>query len=307
MRVRTIAVASLLGMSAWAAAQDVADDSRQSIGREAYVLLSSFYDYDRDIPLEERTAGKFEIPGATVEKVVFRSRDSHVVAFLAVPKGGSKPYPCVLALHGLGLDKMSWWEDDNDLSGGNLTKALLDAGIAVLTPDAQYHGERSHSNDYEFTHTLRLNGREFRFRDMLIQSVVDCRRAIDFLATRSDIDESKIGVIGYSLGGIETFALTALDKRVKVAVACVTPIGYLDRMKFSPAVLPQTFAHEVKDRPFLMLMGRDDDMSATEADARRVYELIPGSSKKLMFFDSGHVLPIEYVSHAVKWLADGLQ
>jgi dipeptidyl aminopeptidase/acylaminoacyl peptidase len=201
MRVRTITAAFLFGMPAWAAAQDVVGSSRPSMGREAYELFSSFYDYDRDIPLEARIGGRFEIPGATVEKVVFRSRDSDVVAFLATPKEGAKPYPCVLALHGLGLDKMSWWEDDNDLSGGNLTKALLGAGIAVLTPDAQYHGERSHSNDYEFTHSLRMSGREFRFRDMLIQSVVDCRRAIDYLATRSNIDESKIGVIGYSLGG----------------------------------------------------------------------------------------------------------
>jgi predicted esterase len=87
----------------------------------------------------------------------------------------------------------------------------------------------------------------------------------------------------------------------------VTPISYLDHMKFNPAILPQTFAREVRDRPFLMLMGRNDNLSATEADARRVYELIPGSNKELVFLDSGHVLPVEYVSRAVKWLADGLQ
>lgn len=307
MRLHTVATAFVLGMQTWAAAQDPSKGAKPPLGTEAYKLLTSFYDYDRDTPLEARIVGKFERPEAAFDKIVFRSLDSQVVAYLAIPKLDSPPYPCVLALHGLGLDKMSWWEDDNDVSGGNLTKTLLRAGIAVLTPDAQYHGERTHSNGYEFTVPLGLQkGREFRFRGMLIQSIVDCRRAIDYLETRSDIDESRIGVLGYSLGAMETFALTALDTRVKVAVACVPPIGHLDRMGFSPSILPQTFAHELKDRPFLMLMGRQDPFS-TEAEARRIHELIPASNKKLMFFDSGHVLPVEYVSHAAKWLQDGLQ
>ena len=306
MRLHTIATALVLGMQSWATAQGDSEGAKPPLGKEAYKLLTSFYDYDRDVPLEARIVGKFERPEGAFAKIVFRSLDSQVVAFLAIPKVGSPPYPCVLVLHGLGEDKMSWWEDDNDLSGGNLTKTLLRAGIAVLTPDAQYHGERTQSNGYEFTVPLGLRkGREFRFRDMLVQSVVDCRRGIDYLATRSDIDESQIGVLGYSLGAIETFALTALDTRVKVAVACVPPIGHLDRMGFSPSILPQTFARELKDRPLLMLMGRQDP-SSTEAEARRIHDLIPASNKKIMFLDSGHVLPVEYVSHAAKWLQDGL-
>ena len=307
MRLSIISAVSLLGMQTWAVAQEASKSVKPPLGKEAYSLLTSFYDYDRDIPLEARVVGKFERPNGAFEKIVFRSRDSQVVAFLAIPKVGSPPYPCVLALHGLGLDKMSWWEDDSEQSGGRLTKTLLRAGIAVLTPDAQYHGERTQSNGYEFPHLLGLQkGREFRFRDMLIQSIVDCRRAIDYLETRSDIDKSQIGVIGYSQGAMETFALTALDTRVKVAVACVAPIGHLDRMGFSPSILPQTFAHKLKDRPFLMIMGRQDEFS-TEVEAKRIHDLILGSNKKLMFLDSGHVLPVEYVSHAAKWLQDGLQ
>lgn len=135
MRTGTVAAAFVLCMQTWVAAQDTEEQATPPLGPEAYKLLASFYEYDRDIPLEVRIGGRFETPDAAVEKIVFRSRDSRVPAFLAIPKTASPPYPCVLALHGLGPDKMNWWEDDNDLSGGNLTKALLRKGIAVLTPD----------------------------------------------------------------------------------------------------------------------------------------------------------------------------
>ena len=111
-----------------------------------------------------------------------------------------------------------------------MTKALLAAGIAVFTPDAQYHGERISSNGFESPVAMIMNKRVERIRDMTVQSVIDCRRAIDYLETRPEINKSRIGVTGHSLGGIETFALTALDSRITVAVACVVPVGNLDKM-----------------------------------------------------------------------------
>lgn len=300
----------LLLCIAWGcvAATAPAEPPAQTLGDEAYELLRTFYDYDRSEALDARIVLQFDRGNALVEKVVFRSRDTSVAAFLARPKKPKAPHACVLLLHGLGLDKMDWWEDDNDLHGGNLTKALFDAGIAVLTPDAQYHGERSHYNRYDFPVALGFEaGKGNRFRDMIVQSVVDCRRAIDYLETRDDIDHAKIGVLGYSLGGIETFALTALDPRIQASVACVTPAGHLDRMGFTSAVLPRTFAARVGDRPFLMLMGRRDHDSCGEAQAKRLFDRIGGSKKKLVWYESGHILPESYVLEAKAWLAEALQ
>lgn len=58
---------------------------------------------------------------------------------------------------------------------------------------------------------------------MIVQSVIEYRRAIDYLETRSEIDTDKIGLIGYSIGGVMTFILTGIDSRIDVSVACVTP------------------------------------------------------------------------------------
>ena len=103
----------------------------------------------------------------------------------------------------------------------------------------------------------------------------DCRRAIDYQETRGDIDKSHIGVIGHSLGGIETFALTALDSRIRVVVACVTPVGALDRMG-DPVRAPRNFARALNGRPSLMQMGRNDPF-CNEAQAQGLFDIIPGS------------------------------
>jgi dienelactone hydrolase len=290
--------------SAGVTAQDTSGPAAQSpsgaLGDEAYRLLKRFYDYDRGMPLEARVVGMEDFPGHTREKVVFRVRDSSVVAYLGIPKSGSPPYPCVLALHGATGDKADWWKQDGYTRGGRLTKALLDAGIAVFTPDARHHGERASDSVLETPAVMILErGWSSRARDMVVETIIEDRRALDYLETRPEIDATRIGVIGYSMGGIETFALTVLDSRVKVAVACVTP-EWPD-----PALSPQGFAGALRDRPFLMQMARHDQF-CTMTHAQRLYDLIPSLQKELILYDSDHRLPDEYIPKAAAWLLDGL-
>ncbi len=287
-------------------AQNLSDMAKRPLGEEAYQLLTSFYEYDRDIPLEAKVAESRELPDCVREKIVFRVGDSWVTAYLGIPKTGLPPYPCVLVLHGITGDKDGWWEDDNYESGGNLTNTLLKAGFAVLSPDAPYHGERTFENRFESPWVMVQQKHMNRFRNLVVQAVIECRRAIDYLETRPEIEAGRIGVVGYSLGGIETFALTALDSRVKSSVACVTPSAFLDQLGAGPGIKPSSFATALNDRPFLMLMGRNDEY-CDSSSAQRLYDVIPGSRKKLVFYESGHSLPVDYVEDAVKWLQDGLQ
>ena len=69
--------------------------------------------------------------------------------YLAIPKTGSPPYPCVLQLHSGGGSKSIFWDTPSRSKEDQLTQGLLAAGYAVLALDAQYHGERIADNDYE--------------------------------------------------------------------------------------------------------------------------------------------------------------
>jgi len=47
-------------------------------------------------------------------------------------------------------------------------------------------------------------------------------RLIDYLETRDDVDPKRIGLIGISKGGMETYLAAAADPRIAVAVPCIS-------------------------------------------------------------------------------------
>ena len=180
-----------------------------------------------------------------------------------------------------------------------MTERLLGAGFAVFAMDSQYHGERAASNDYEspFVFTLERNWLH-RARDMVAQSAVEARRGIDYLETRDDIDTDRIGIVGYSMGGLMTFELAAVEPRIRAAVAAVTPILKQDHS----ALAAHNFAPYVGETRFLMLMGREDSRNYSVEDAHQLHTLLGGPVKELSFYESGHKLPVDWTRAASEWM-----
>jgi dienelactone hydrolase len=59
--------------------------------------------------------------------------------------------------------------------------------------------------------------------------VKDYRRALDYISGRDDVATNRIGLVGYSMGGMDSFYILSVEPRIKMAVACVPPmlsIGY---------------------------------------------------------------------------------
>jgi predicted esterase len=138
-----------------------------------------------------------------------------------------------------------------------------------------------------------------RTREMILQTTIEHRRAIDYLATRREIDADRIGVLGHSMGGMIIFALNACEPRVRASVACVTPLNIWSPKELA-VISPFNFARGVGNRPFLMLMGRSDP-SYSASEAELLLNMIEGRPKELAFYDSGHRLPEEYVARARQW------
>src|SRR5919107_29597 len=52
---------------------------------------------------------------------------------------------------------------------------------------------------------------------------------VDYLLTRADVEQQRIGMMGISMGGIQTWMAASVDKRIKVAV----PIIAIQSFKWS--------------------------------------------------------------------------
>jgi dienelactone hydrolase len=295
--LNTVTILSTLNV---VSAQEKTSFKMDPVSEETFQIILQSYSYDKEMPLDVRVVEKTKMNNCIREKFVFNGvRDSRVPGYLAIPSKGMKPYPCIILLHGFTGNKDEWWQDDSFYGGGLVTKAFLDEGYAVLALDAQYHGERRLNNDYEQPSAILDRGWYSRSVEMIIQSVTEYRRAVDFLETRPEIDMARIGVHGYSMGGMMTFLLTATEPRVKVSVSCVTWNWDNPDKKYS-LIAPYNFARALVNRPFLMMMGRSDKNLPVEA-AERLYSLLKGRSTNLIFYDSGHRLPNEYINESLQW------
>jgi dienelactone hydrolase len=136
-----------------------------------------------------------------------------VPGILMKPANSPGHLPVVIALHGTGGSK------NNMLA---ICRKLAAAGFIAVAIDGRYHGERKTGKgetDYDDAIVRAFHGSgEHPF---YYDTVWDVMRLVDYLSTRDDVDSARIGLIGYSKGGIETYLAAAADPRIAVAVSCI--------------------------------------------------------------------------------------
>jgi dienelactone hydrolase len=131
----------------------------------------------------------------------------------AAVKAGTR-LPVVIILHGTGGKK------EGNLG---LAKTFAGKGFLAVAPDGRYHGERcakgSGTDDYYAA--IAKAYKDGKSHPWLYDTVYDVMRLIDYLQTRADVDPRRIGLIGFSKGGMETYLASAADERIAVSVPCI--------------------------------------------------------------------------------------
>ena len=122
--------------------------------------------------------------------------------------------PVVIAMHGTGGSKQ------NMLA---LCRKLATNGFVAVAIDARHHGERIRSGKgtEEYNAAIARAWRDGREHPFYYDTVWDVMRLVDYLKTRRDVDAKRIGLIGISKGGIETYLAAAADRRIAVAVPVI--------------------------------------------------------------------------------------
>ena len=140
----------------------------------------------------------------------------------------TQKHPALLVLHGAG-GAASYWMS-------RFAPTLREAGVAIYAPHYFEKTRTQHA-----TTSMILDGRHFA---AWLSAVHD---AVSYVAQRTVVDPSRIGVVGISLGGYLAVALGIEDKRMRavVEVSGGVPLGWEDRM--TSGMPPTLVLHGEKD------------------------------------------------------------
>ena len=183
-------------------------------------------------PLAPRVTGVLARDDWRVEKVLFESRPKFFVTgalFLPDPARRPPPYPGVLIPCGH-ADNAKAYETYQTMAA-----ALARHGMAAFVFDPIDQGERFQLLDTAgkpviggtTAHTMTDVGCVLLGSSVARFEIWDGMRALDYLASRPEVDPERLGITGNSGGGTQSSYLMALDERIKVAA----PSCYLTSMQ----------------------------------------------------------------------------
>lgn len=243
--------------------------------------------------------------------------DGTFSAMIVIPDKLKAPAPTILWLH-----SSSYYHTQlltPNMNGGEepLAETFAKRGWVVFAPDAAWYGERAGqgpSGPGELTVNQQLSQMKYNLwfgRTLWGMFVRDDQVALDYLVTRPEVDKTKIGATGISMGSTRSWWLAAVDDRIAavVGVACLTRYQNLIRhgqlrqhgIYYFVNGLLKHFDTEavvslIAPRPMLFLTGELDAGSPAdgiieiEKRAGGVYRTIGAADhfKSIRYADVGH-------------------
>jgi dienelactone hydrolase len=265
--------------------------------------------------------------GYTLERLVLDlNGEEPVPALLLIPDKRQTPAPGLLYIHwhagmyGLGKEQL--------LKGVDVQPAYApvcaEKGLVTLAIDSWCFGERQHETDGH-------QGEEDAFKLMLWKGQVlfgmmmfDEFRAVDYLASRPEVDPRRLGAFGMSMGSTKAWWLAALDPRISVCmdVCCLTDFEELIKTHhlhdhgifyYVPSLLKHFQTAQINElivpRPHLSVNGRRDPLTPPAGVQKIRDYLLPlyrqqGQERdcRIELFDCEHVELPEMRTLILEWM-----
>lgn len=339
------------------------DLTRWQPGARAKVFEHLFYAPVNVAP-EAQLVGRTDRGDYVEEYLTFQTTpDLRIPACVLIPKHATFPAPGILALHshdGIYLwGKEKLVENDREhpvltafkqrrYGGKSIAAELARQGYVVAVIDMLYWGERRMLladdppayRERPLTMTEAeidaFNQRASQNESLLGRSLLtagvtwpgvllwDDIRALDYLASRPEVDPKRLGCVGLSVGGYRSFLLAALDERIRVAVdvGWMTSLGsqikqhvvhsiglsfhiiglyrYLDLPDLAALIAP---------RAVLVINGSQDRLfelngvkAAFEKVARCYTKAGAPDSQKCSLYDAPHEFNLKMQAEAWQWI-----
>jgi dienelactone hydrolase len=275
----------------------------------------------------------------TVEKFQFdNGAGATVPGYILVPKNFSGKAPAILYCHWHGGQYDSGKEELFHASHTPFEPGpiLAKRGYVVVAIDSYCFGERNGKGPggpEEKGTAGEMTASKFNLwvgRTLWGMILRDDLMALDYLASRPEVDTERIGVTGMSMGATRAWWLMALDERLKtgVPVACLTRYENLiehGELKahgiyyFVPGMLnhfdTEAVIALIAPRPVLFMNGGDDPGSPTdgikaiEAAARPAWRLAGAETNLqiIIYPGQGHVYTPAMWEKTLSWLDEKLK
>ena len=278
-------------------------------------------------PGPARLITREEHDGYTLERLMLDLNGiEEVPALLLIPAKRKEKAPGLLYIH--------WHAGMYDLGKEQLIRGvdaqpayapvLAEKGIVTLAIDSWCFGERKREQSGP-------EGEQTAFKLMLWRGQVlygmmmfDEFRAMDYLAGRPEVDASKLGAFGMSMGATKAWWLAALDPRVKVCmdVCCLTDYDELIKTHglkehgiyyYVPSLLKHFQTADINElmvpRAHLSVNGRKDPLTPPAGVEKIRDRLIPlyrnygkESDCRIELFDCAHVELPEMRKEILEWM-----
>jgi len=307
-----------------------------------------------------QTVEKVDCGKYTREKVYFNTTpELRVPAYVLVPKGLTAKAPAIVALHDHGgfyrwgkekLVKLpgehpSLTEFKGAYANRSIADDLAEQGYVVIVIDLFYWGERRlrlpddpKTGPAESREDVnQFNSARGQMEQLVARTIYtsgftwaglifwDDIRTVDYLASRPEVDASRIGCVGLSVGAWRAAHLTGFDDRIKAGVAVCWLSSFKDIQSRNTIhtvgftkVLPGLYRRlDMPDvvslaapRPLLCINGLQDGLFPVETGVKPAYRTLEtvyskiGAGEKFRghLYDSPHEFNAEMQVEAWAWL-----
>jgi cephalosporin-C deacetylase-like acetyl esterase len=253
------------------------------------------FTYDRGASLNVKQISVKVRDGVTIQDITYTGSNGDTVpAYLVIPKGSGK-FAAVIWGHWL----MPGAANSNREEFLDEAIALAPAGVLSLLIDAP---------------KSRPNFKPTPNPVLVAQQVVDLRRGLDLILSRSEIDASRIAYVGHSWDAGAGAILDAVDKRFAAFVFMSGPQSTMERVLSSPDMAalrktndtakveeveqslradawadPGSYASKLGPAHALFQYGLHDEKWVPLADAKD-YVAMASGPKRVEFYDADHAL-----------------